>query len=93
MKNIKVNITNLDGKRSSTTLNFAICEKLHEKSVFKTPEEHKPVYKTTDEYVKGISDVAQSYTNYLLSVAVKSGYKGTDQYYLESNMIEELLMG
>lgn len=89
MKNIKVNVRNQEGKPSSTTLNFAICEKYYQ--VFGDyGSEHGLLHKSVDEYRKDISDLAQSYTNRLVSKAVENGYKGIDQYYIESNMINVL---
>lgn len=88
MKNIKVNIRNLEGKQSSTTINFVICEKYYE--IFGDyGSEYGLIHQTVEEYRKNISDFAQLYTNRLVQKAVDVGYKGVDQYYIESNMINQ----
>lgn len=89
MKNIKVNITNQDGKRSSTTLNFVLCEKYYKH--FSSLEGGELIHETKMDYAKAIAGCAQFYTNYLVSKAVKDGYKGINQYLIEMNMLEEIL--
>jgi len=90
MENIKVNITNIEGKRSSTTLNFVICENYY--LLFSDTESLEvSIHESIESYKLAIAFCAQSHTNHTVQQAVKNGFKGIDQYYVESNMIEEII--
>ena len=95
-KNIKVNYTDFDGKRTSTTINFAICENLYWKKV-----DHETRRKLIEEEYKEfqekerklITEIAQEFINNLLKSQKEDAgsIRGTSQYGIESNMIMELM--
>ena len=93
-KNIKVNYTDFDGKRTSTTINFAICENLYWKKV--DIETRKKLiaeenYQALER--KLITETAQEFINNLLKSQKDDtgSIKGTSQYGIESLMIMELM--
>jgi len=96
-KNIKVNYTDFNGKRTSTTINFAICENLYWKKV-----DHETRRKLIDEENyqdfqekerKLITEIAQEFINNLLKSQKEDAgsIRGTSQYGIESNMLMELM--
>lgn len=93
-KNIKVNYTDFNGKRTSTTINFAICENLYWKKV-----DHETRRKIMDEENyqekerKLITEIAQEFINNLLKSQKEDAgsIRGTSQYGIESNMLMELM--
>ena len=93
-KNIKVNYTDFYGKRTSTTINFAICENLYWKKV--DIETRKKLiaeenYQALER--KLITETAQEFINNLLKSQKDDtgSIKGTSQYGIESNMLMELM--
>lgn len=93
-KNIKVNYTDFDGKRTSTTINFAICENLYWKKV--DIETRKKLiaeenYQALER--KLITETAQEFINNLLKSQKDDtgSIKGISQYGIESLMIMELM--
>ncbi len=95
-KNIKVNYTDFDGKRTSTTINFAICENLYWKKVDietrrKLIEENYQEFQEKER--KLITETAQEFVNNLLKSQEKDtdSIRGTSQYGIESHMLMELM--
>ena len=93
-KNIKVNYTDFDGKRTSTTINFAICENLYWKKV--DIETRKKLiaeenYQALER--KLITETAQEFINNLLKSQKDDtgSIKGTSQYGIETHMLMELM--
>ena len=96
MKNIKVNMTNDAGVRSSTTINFTICEAYYKVAsglAAMPPNVDISTYchASQDDYIKGIAAAAQLLTNQLCTAAMELGYKGVNQYHIESNMLERVI--
>lgn len=94
MKNIKVNYTNYEGKRTSTTINFAICENLYWKkiSIDKRRELiNEENYQEKER--KLITETAQEFINDMLESQKKdtNSIRGTSQYGIESHMLMELM--
>ena len=89
-KNIKVNYTDFYGKRTSTTINFAICENLYWKKV--DIETRKKMIGEEKER-KLITEIAQEFINNLLKSQKEDAgsIRGTSQYGIESNMLMELM--
>lgn len=100
-KNIKVNYTDFNGKRTSTTINFAICENLYWKKVdietrrklIEEEERYKGFQKLQEKERKLITETAQEFINNLLKSQKEDtgSIRGTSQYGIESNMLMELM--
>lgn len=96
-KNIKVNYTDFDGKRTSTTINFAICENLYWKKVdIETRRkliEEENYQELQEKERKLITETAQEFINNLLKSQKEDAgsIRGTSQYGIESNMLMELM--
>lgn len=92
-KNIKVNYTNYAGKRSSTTINFAICERLYwEKVDYKTRRKIIEEENYQKER-KLITEIAQEFVNNILKSQKEDtgSIRGTSQYGIETHMLMELI--
>ena len=89
-KNIKVNYTDFDGKRTSTTINFAICENLYWKKV--DIETRKKMIGEEKER-KLITEIAQEFVNSILKSQKEDtdSIRGTSQYGIETHMLMELM--
>lgn len=96
-KNIKVNYTDFDGKRTSTTINFAICENLYWKKVdIETRRkiiEEENYQEFQEKERKLITETAQEFINNMLKSQKEDtgSIRGTSQYGIESNMLMELM--
>ena len=96
-KNIKVNYTDFDGKRTSTTINFAICENLYWKKVdIETRRkliEEENYQEFQEKERKLITEIAQEFVNNLLKSQEKDtdSIRGTSQYGIESHILMELM--
>ncbi len=100
-KNIKVNYTNYENKRSSTTINFAICERLYwekvdcetRRKLIEEEERYKGFQKLQEKERKLITETAQEFVNNLLKSQEKDteSIRGTSQYGIESHMLMELM--
>lgn len=94
MKNIKVNYTDYEGKRTSTTINFAICENLYWKKV-SIDKRRKLINEENyqEKERKLITETAQEFVNNLLKSQEKdtNSIRGTSQYGIESHMLMELM--
>lgn len=93
MKNIKVNIINIHGKPSSTTLNYTICEAYYD--IFTTTQAH--ITHIKDSLSEGfnlrpaITLQAQEFTNaYIKKVQKEYGWLGVCQYGIEKAMIVDI---
>lgn len=93
MKNIKVNIINVSGKPSSTTLSYVICEAYYD--IFNTTEDH--IRDIKDSLSDGfnlrpaITTLAQEFTNaYIKKVQKENGWLGVSQYGIEKAMIVDI---
>lgn len=90
MKNIKVNILNIYGKPSSTTLNYTICEVYYD--IFTTTETHirhiKESLSDGFDLRPAITSQAQEFTNaYIKKVQKDYGWLGVSQYGIEKEML------
>lgn len=93
-KNIKVNYTDFDGKRTSTTINFAICERLYwEKVDYETRRKIIDEKNYQEKERKLITEIAQEFINNLLKSQKEDtgSIRGTSQYGIESHMLMELM--
>ena len=93
-KNIKVNYTDFDGKRTSTTTNFSICENLYWKKVdIETRKKMIREENYQEKERKLITEIAQEFINNLLKSQKEDAgsIRGTSQYGIESNMLMELM--
>lgn len=93
-KNIKVNYTDFNGKRTSTTINFAICENLYWKKVdLETRRKIMDEENYQEKERKLITETAQEFINNLLKSQKEDAgsIRGTSQYGIESNMLMELM--
>ena len=96
-KNIKVNYTDFNDKRTSTTINFAICENLYWKKVdIETRRkliEEENYEEFQEKERKLITETAQEFVNNLLKSQEKDtdSIRGTSQYGIESNMLMEIM--
>lgn len=93
-KNIKVNYTDFDGKRTSTTINFAICERLYwEKVDYETRRKIIGEKNYQEKERKLITEIAQEFINNLLKSQKEDtgSIRGTSQYGIESHMLMELM--
>lgn len=93
MRNIKVNICNESGTKSSTTINYSICEAYYKvacglSGMPKDIDISINCHETIDDYVTGVRNCAQSYVNELLHSALSLGFLGISQYHIESNMLD-----
>ncbi len=93
-RNIKVNYTDYDGKRTSTTINFAICENLYWKKVDRETRRkliEEENYQEKER--KLITEIAQEFINNMLKSQKQDtdSIRGTSQYGIESHMIMELM--
>lgn len=90
MKNIKVNIINIDGKRSSTTLNYTICKWLYIRNA--TDEESLALLDYDIKEIRMVvSQKAQSFTNDLVSKMEHYATSGITQEQIENQMMISLL--
>lgn len=93
-KNIKVNYTDWNDKRTSTTINFAICERLYwEKVDCKTRRKIMDEENYQEKERKLITETAQEFINNLLKSQKEDtgSIRGTSQYGIESHMLMELM--
>jgi vacuolar-type H+-ATPase subunit B/Vma2 len=93
-KNVKVNYTDFDGKRTSTTINFSICENLYwEKVDIETRKKMIGEENYQEKERKLITEIAQEFVNNLLKSQKEDvgSIRGTSQYGIESNMLMELM--
>ena len=92
-KNIKVNYTDFDGKRTSTTINFSICENLYWKKVdIETRKKMIGEENYQEKERKLITEIAQEFVNNLLKSQKENAgsIRGTSPYGIESNMLMEI---
>lgn len=86
MKNIKVNIINYNGKPSSTTINYAICEMYYE--MITSPDDQVKHYKQYGYDVrKEISLCVQTYTNKFILTQAEKQISGVSQYTIERSLL------
>lgn len=93
-KNIKVNYTDFNHKRTSTTINFAICERLYwEKVDYETRRKIIDEENYQEKERKLITEIAQEFINNLLKSQKEDtgSIRGTSQYGIESHMLMELM--
>ena len=93
-KNIKVNYTDFNDKRTSTTINFAICERLYwEKVDYETRRKIIDEENFKEKERKLITEIAQEFINNLLKSQKEDtgSIRGTSQYGIESHMLMELM--
>lgn len=93
-KNIKVNYTNYEDKRSSTTINFAICERLYwEKVDRETRRKLMDEENYQEKERKLITEIAQEFVNSILKSQKEDtgSIRGTSQYGIETHMLMELM--
>lgn len=92
-KNIKVNYTDFEGKRTSTTINFAICENLYWKKVdIETRKKMIGEENYQEKERKLITEIAQEFVNSMLKSQKENtgSIIGTSQYGIESIMMMEI---
>ena len=92
-KNVKVNYTDFDGKRTSTTINFSICENLYWKKVdIETRKKMIGEENYQEKERKLITGIAQEFVNNLLKSQKENAgsIRGTSPYGIESNMLMEI---
>ena len=93
-KNVKVNYTDFDGKRTSTTINFSMCENLYWKKVdIETRKKMIGEENYQEKERKLITEIAQEYVNSILKRQKENtgSIRGTSQYGIESNILMELM--
>lgn len=92
MKNIKVNLINETGKRSSTTINFSICQSYY--TVVAAPvsnDDDVDCHVRVDNYLRSIAIYAQSYVNKLCAEAIDDGSMGVSKSFIERCMLDEVI--
>lgn len=93
-KNIKVNYTNFEDKRSSTTINFAICERLYWMKVdYETRRKIIDEENFQEKERKLITEIAQEFVNNILKRQKEDteSIRGTSQYGIETHMLMEIM--
>ena len=99
MKNIKVNYTNQDGKRTSTTINKSICEYYYYATA--TDEERMTLKDWCENDTKGyvemrnkiLNKMAQEAADTVTKETIERGVlKGTDQKEIECYMLEKIML-
>lgn len=86
MKNIKVNIINIQGKKTSTTINMNICSFYYQ---FCVSDAEKDI--SVDEFVALRKKSIQDFVNQLIDEVISTtGMKGVNQSQIEIKLLNKI---
>lgn len=89
MKNIKVNYTNFNGKRTSTTIKFAIANVYYRESDLENFK--KTFVLDREKHIEAVRQTAQKYVNEANKEDFEETSTWEDQEMIEIGMIEETI--
>lgn len=97
MKNIKVNIINVSGKKTSTTINVNIAVYYYKYCIPQSDKDFIKDFDPIDQYAAAVAHrnkSIQDYVNQLIDkvTTTKNVYhaKGVDQQYIEVSLLNEI---
>lgn len=95
MKNIKVNIINHSGKKTSTTINVNIALYYYKYCVPQSEKDFIREYDVSEQYAAAVTHrnkCIQDYTNRLIEEGstVRKHVIGVDQQYIETRLLNEI---
>lgn len=93
MKNVKVNIVNIQGKKTSTTININICSFYYQFCVAQAEKDainNENVIERVEAFISLRNKSIQDFVNQLIDEVINMGMKGVDQSQIEIKLLNKI---